>query len=124
MTLPLPDAIAWYDRHAATLAAAYEALPAAVVHGGLADRLPAAPALVLDVGAGSGRYAAWLAELGHDVVAVEPAAGLRRIAEGRHPSPQIRWLDDRLPALAATTRLGLSFDATHQRTAKNHKFVI
>ncbi|MBI0539713.1 class I SAM-dependent methyltransferase [Roseomonas sp. KE2513] len=93
------------------MAVAHEALPAAVLHGGLADLLPVAPAPVLDVGAGSGRDAAWLADLGHDVVAVEPAAGLRRIAEGQHPSPRIRWLDNRLPALATTARLGLSFDA-------------
>jgi SAM-dependent methyltransferase len=45
------------------------------------------------------------------VVAIEPAVSLRRIAEERHPSPRIRWLDDRLPAFATTTRLGLSFDA-------------
>src|SRR3954454_11329527 len=34
--------------------------------------LPAAPAKVLDVGGGPGRYSAWLAGLGYDVVLVEP----------------------------------------------------
>ena len=50
------------------------------------------------------------AALGHDVVAVEPAAAMRAEAASRHPEPGIRWLDDRLPDLAATMRLGLAFD--------------
>jgi hypothetical protein len=65
--------------------------------------------LALDVGAGSGRDAAWLDSLEHDVVAVEPAAGMRREGALRHPEARIRWLDDRLPDLTATHRLGLSF---------------
>lgn len=36
---------------------------------------PDAPAL--DVGAGSGRDAAWLCDLGYEVVTVEPARGMR-----------------------------------------------
>jgi protein-L-isoaspartate O-methyltransferase len=39
--------------------------------------LPAPPARVLDVGAGSGRDAAWLTSLGLEVVAVEPSVALR-----------------------------------------------
>lgn len=50
--------------------------------------------IALDVGAGSGRDAAWLASLGYEVVAAEPAAGMRIEAQRRHPDPRIRWLDD------------------------------
>jgi ubiquinone/menaquinone biosynthesis C-methylase UbiE len=38
----------------------------------LLSHLPPAPARVLDVGGGTGRYAAWLAELGYEVHLVEP----------------------------------------------------
>ena len=47
---------------------------------------------------------------GWEVVAVEPAAAMRQDAARRHASPLIRWVDDRLPALAAVHRLGLGFD--------------
>jgi SAM-dependent methyltransferase len=45
--------------------------------------LPAPPARVLEVGAGEGRLAAALRELGYDVVAIDPAreaAGVRQVA--------------------------------------------
>lgn len=65
--------------------------------------------LALDVGAGSGRDAAWLQAQGYDVVAVEPADGFRLEGRARH-SPDIRWLDDQLPSLDQVHRLGLAFD--------------
>ena len=101
---------AWYETRAAALAASYEALDPARVHGWLAGLLPAARALVLDVGAGSGRDAAWLASSGHDVVAAEPSPAMRAEAIRRYPEAGIRWIADRLPALTATLRLGLAFD--------------
>jgi SAM-dependent methyltransferase len=77
----------------------YEAVQAPDLHGPVADLLPSAPSRAVDVGAGSGRDAAWLAKLGHSVLAVEPSATLR--AEGRrlHPDPAISWIDDQLPHL-------------------------
>lgn len=66
--------------------------------------------LALDIGAGSGRDAAWLTRLGYEVVAVEPAAGMRDAAATYHSDHPIRWLDDHLPALSVTHRLGLAFD--------------
>lgn len=101
--------IEWYDAHAARLAADYERLSFETVHDWLLDRLPERPGLVLDVGAGSGRDAAWLAGRGHEVVAVEPSHSMLTEARRRHPDAR-RWLGDRLPGLEATFRLGLSFD--------------
>ncbi len=40
----------------------------------LLRRLPAPPAFILDVGGGSGRYAAWMAERGYTVHLVDPVA--------------------------------------------------
>ncbi len=108
--MPMTDPIAWYERHAQQLTSTYEAIPSGRIHSLLQGLLPTSPALILDVGAGSGRDAAWLATLGHDVVAVEPATAMRAEAARLHPEPRIRWLDDRLPDLAATLRLGLTFD--------------
>ncbi len=62
------------------------------------------------MGAGSGRDAAWLVSLGYDVVAAEPAHGMRREGQRRHADPRLRWIDDRLPELGAVHRLGLAFD--------------
>ena len=104
------DPAAWYDARAATLADRYEAVAPERLHGWLDGLFPAARSLVLDVGAGSGRDAAWLAGLGHDVVAAEPSPALRAEAVRRHPDAGVRWVADQLPALPATLRLGLAFD--------------
>jgi SAM-dependent methyltransferase len=107
----LTDPIAGYNAHGEELADRYERLRAEDVHARFLDLLPSGgDRLALDIGAGSGRDAAWLASLGFDVVAVEPARTLREGAAARHASAGIRWLDDRLPALTATHRLGLAFD--------------
>ena len=106
----MADEIAWYDAHAEPLANRYESVAPARVHGWLKDLLPAQPATVLDVGAGSGRDAAWLAGRGHAVVAVEPSSRFRTIARERHDDPAIQWLADSLPGLRRTFRTGLAFD--------------
>jgi protein-L-isoaspartate O-methyltransferase len=67
---PTADPITAYDRQAATFAQRFESVAAAAVHESIADLVPRGPGLALDVGAGSGRDAAWLSSLGHDVVAV------------------------------------------------------
>ncbi|MEJ6403114.1 class I SAM-dependent methyltransferase [Yoonia sp. 2307UL14-13] len=65
------------------------------------DALPKRTQLrILDMGAGSGRDAAWLAQLGQDVTAVEPSGAMRRLAQHLHPATKIRWLPDELPKLA------------------------
>jgi SAM-dependent methyltransferase len=104
------DTVTPYHRGFREFAEGYEAFGFEQIHAGALPFLPATPGLMLDVGAGSGRDAAWFAARGWEVVAVEPAAALRAEAGRLHPSPQIRWVDDRLPALAALHRLGLGFD--------------
>jgi len=99
-----------YDREADSLAARYESKTFEEVHGDVLDLVPDSTGLVLDIGAGSGRDAAWFAAHGHDIVAVEPAPRMREVAKALHSDSRIRWLDDQLPALASVFRTGLTFD--------------
>lgn len=66
--------------------------------------------LALDVGSGTGRDAAWLTSLGYEVVAAEPAAGMRRFAANKYRSSGIRWVSDALPSLDHVHGLGVSYD--------------
>jgi SAM-dependent methyltransferase len=106
----MADAVDWYERNARSLAARYEGVAPESVHGWLLNLLPSNPGMILDVGAGTGRDAAWLAEKGHEVVAVEPSAAMRNVAGNLHPGASIRWIEDSLPTLQNLTRSGLAFD--------------
>lgn len=99
-----------YEQHVGRLVDQYESLAFEEVHASLLDLLPAPGATILDIGAGSGRDAAWFAARGDDVVAVEPSDAMRTHARALHPSPRIHWLADSLPELAQLRRLGLTFD--------------
>ena len=57
-----------------------------------------APARVLDLGAGTGRLARVLAELGHDVLAVEPDDGMRAVAEAALRGRTASGTAERIPA--------------------------
>jgi SAM-dependent methyltransferase len=70
------------------------------IHEHIFHLIPPPTARILDIGAGTGRDAAGFAEMGHDVVAVEPTVEFRRQAQRLHPSPRIEWIDDSLPDLA------------------------
>jgi SAM-dependent methyltransferase len=100
----------WYDAHAADLADRYEAIEPARLHGWLGGLLPAAPGTVLDIGAGSGRDAAWFSGQGYDVIAAEPSSGMRSEAQRLHPNPRIRWINDQLPELSILGPLAITFD--------------
>ena len=104
------SALNYYNTHAQLLTQQYESLSAASVHSWLLDLLPKTKRLALDVGAGSGRDAAWLASLGFEVIAVEPSKHMRNEAQKLHDTTKIQWLDDSLPDFQMTQRLGLSFD--------------
>lgn len=75
----------------------YEFRDPAAIHAPWADLMPTQPAKILDIGAGTGRDAAWLTSLGHSVVAAEPTDALRTRAAEVHPDPNITWVDDILP---------------------------
>jgi SAM-dependent methyltransferase len=95
--------VPYYDVHAQQLTEQYESLEAHAVHQWLMDLLPTgANARALDVGAGSGRDAAWLVSRGFEVWAVEPSVVMRQEAQKRHAEAAITWLDDHLPELERT----------------------
>lgn len=98
-----PDSagIAWYNQHASDEAPTYDRIDPAQLWRWMRHVLPNDAGFILDIGAGSGRDAAWLASLGHHVVAVEPAQRMREYAQHYHDHPHIEWLNDRLPALDA-----------------------
>ncbi|MFB6262334.1 MAG: methyltransferase domain-containing protein [Bradymonadaceae bacterium] len=100
----------YYDALADELVDRYESLQFEQVHGEVLDAFPGTAAQILDVGAGSGRDAAALADRGHHVVAVEPADELRRRARARHSQSNILWKDDRLPDLSDVYDIGRRFD--------------
>lgn len=101
------DGYAW---QAPDLLRQYESITFAEAHRAILHLIPRDPCDVVDIGAGTGRDAAALAELGHRVVAVEPTAEMRRGGMALHPSPRIEWLDDSLPDLAVLSARGESFD--------------
>ena len=100
----------WYDANAVEVAARYEALDPRELHAWIADLLPGEPSPVVDVGAGTGRDAAWFAAAGHEVIAVEPSAAMRAEGCRRHDVSMVRWVENGLPSLAATLRLNTAGD--------------
>ena len=99
-----------YREEAAELIKRYESIPFAEKHQAVLHLIPSAPCHVLDIGAGTGADAAYLAALGHRVVAVEPTDELRLPGMALHPSARIDWVNDSLPDLAVTRKSGQQFD--------------
>lgn len=77
-------------------------------HFRVAHLIPSPPLDVLDIGAGTGRDAAWFAARGDRVTAIEPTRELREGAIALHPDPRITWIDDGLPDLESVR--GRAFD--------------
>tara|TARA_R110002167_G_scaffold7431_9_gene35304 strand:+ start:10702 stop:11361 length:660 start_codon:yes stop_codon:yes gene_type:complete len=107
VVMPSPTAsVDFYHRHAKRLADCYDGLSVEQVHGSWLPLVPVQPgARALDVGAGCGRDACWLAQQGWQVTAVEPAAGMRDIGQQRSQALELGqdklvWIDDALPSLA------------------------
>ena len=98
------------DAAGRALADRYESIDPDALHAWFAHHLPPPPAAVLDVGAGSGRDAAWFAARGYEVVAVDPSATMLREAQHRHPTPRVTWIRDCLPSLGHVVGRGLSYD--------------
>lgn len=93
--------LGFYDEHATALADSYESVTFEDAYPFLTNTFLAAssPLAVLDIGAGTGRDAAWISSNGHSVVAVEPSSSMLTIAKNLHPSEQITWIKDELPEL-------------------------
>jgi SAM-dependent methyltransferase len=90
---------AGYGAEAAKLAIQYESIKFEDVHRDVIHLIPLKASHVLDIGAGSGRDAAALAKLGHQVVAVEPTPELRSEGQRLHALATLEWVDDQLPML-------------------------
>jgi SAM-dependent methyltransferase len=90
-----------YAEQAAKLIERYESVSPEEVHESILHLIPDGRCRTLDVGAGSGRDAAWFAARGHSVVAVEPTAEMRAAGMQLHPDPRIEWVDDGLPELVS-----------------------
>ncbi|MGL6160352.1 class I SAM-dependent methyltransferase [Microbulbifer sp.] len=100
-----------YGEQADELIKRYEAVSFEEKHQPELHVLPVSPALILDVGAGTGADAAWFASKGHSVIAVEPTDELREPGKALHPSPAIEWVKDSLPDLALVLARKQQFDA-------------
>lgn len=99
-----------YNDEAHGLVEKYESRRFEDIHAGVIDWLPVAPARVLDIGAGSGRDAAWFADHGYQVTAVEPAQQMRKLAESLHSQSTIMWMEDSLPGLSAVLARNNRYD--------------
>ena len=99
-----------YTTEAPDLLQRYESLDPVEVHTRWRKWFPRAPSRILDIGAGTGRDAAWFVSLGHTVTAVEPTDALREGAAKLHPEPEITWLKDALPDLPITCARNEHFD--------------
>lgn len=99
----------YYQCHATELATRYQQVSARAVHCDwltlLEPWLLAAPRRLLDVGAGSGRDAAFLAGLhqGNMVVAVEPCQALAAQGQCHTREAAVAWVNDAMPALSRVT---------------------
>ncbi|GAK84440.1 hypothetical protein JCM19238_2007 [Vibrio ponticus] len=99
----------FYDKNAAELARQYNGLGFESVHQSWIEYWSSSGQRVLDIGAGSGRDAKWFDSLGCEVVAVEPAAGLRELGM-LNTGSSVTWLDDCLPGLCEVQSLSRQFD--------------
>lgn len=94
----------------------YEAVTATEVHHSWLNLLAQqSTGHALDIGAGSGRDARFLASLGFTVTAVEPADLLREQAisfwqQLPQPRPDIHWIADQLPNLPKVVGLRQPYD--------------
>lgn len=109
MSAPLAS-IDHYDRDAERFGILYSQSRFEDVHAALLPHLPPAGSAVLDVGAGSGRDAAALAQNGYIVTAVEPSSELSRWGQNYYGATGVEWIADCLPHLAILRSGAQRFD--------------
>ncbi|MGH6714793.1 MAG: class I SAM-dependent methyltransferase [Bradyrhizobium sp.] len=102
----MEEAIEGYRAAAPELIDRFNAVSSSALFQPVIDLLPVVSKRVADIGAGSGRDAARLANMGHSVLAVEPVKQFRDAGMTIHSSPKLKWIDDRLPDLIETKRRG------------------
>ncbi|MCK4860421.1 MAG: class I SAM-dependent methyltransferase [Rhodobacteraceae bacterium] len=99
-----------YTTAALELIPRFEAVSPEILFAPIAHLFPSAPAQIADIGAGTGAAAAWFANHGQQVLAVEPVADFRKAGRRLHKSKRIEWLDDALPDLPQTLARSDTFD--------------
>lgn len=77
-----------YAQDADALIRRYESVPFVAKHREILHLIPEQPSRILDIGAGTGADAAWFAERGHAVLAVEPTIAFVEAAIALHHSPR------------------------------------
>jgi ubiquinone/menaquinone biosynthesis C-methylase UbiE len=100
----------WFSANAEEAAARYEATSPEAIHNWMADFMPSPGSLAIDLGAGSGRDAEWLARHGLRVIAAEPNPVMRAGAERAHHHPSVHWMGDSLPELKNLRLAGVAAD--------------
>lgn len=103
------DNLTFYSKNAQLLSQQYDSVPFESVHKGWLDLIPT-NGFALDIGAGSGRDARYLASRGLNVYALEPVLSLMENARNKSAQFDITWLQDSLPQLFKVTSLANSFD--------------
>ncbi|NNE53123.1 MAG: class I SAM-dependent methyltransferase [Sulfitobacter sp.] len=89
-----------YEKAAPALLPRYRAIDSAVLHSRVWHHFPKRPSEILDIGAGTGRDAAWLSGFGHRITALEPSAAFRAAGQQAHRGRGVTWINDHLPDLA------------------------
>ncbi len=101
----------YYSENAAQLCEQYDSLDPEDVHLSWKHLIVNKNGIALDIGAGCGQDARWLANKGWDVVAVEPCNEFREIARVKTPqSGSVTWVDGKLPELSKTNTLDYRFN--------------
>ena len=100
----------WYEVNADLITEEFEKLDFKDIHSDFLKYLPRKPCAILEIGAGTGRDAAWLADLGHLVIAAEPSNEMRTRAQFLHKQTNIHWVNDKLPYLDTVIQVEDQFD--------------
>ena len=95
--MAIKSTIDFYDTKAEELCYLYESLEFEDLYSNFISILPT-DCHVLDIGAGSGRDAAWFFRHGYKVTAIEPSSKMIEVAKSYHKE-KIEWKCDSLPFL-------------------------
>ena len=101
--------IDFYNKNTNELTEQYNSLTFEQVHKNITQFLPE-KGKILDVGCGSGRDAFALANMGHQVTAVDPAINMLMKAQENFKHNDITWVNDRMPTLEKVKELGEKYD--------------